>query len=163
MHYMDLLVDNPLCISFLCVCVCVCVCVWKSGVVRGGRWFPRARLKGGDHTYFYFRMDDNVDVDSVSVRDSSRRSSVFVNLLMPKETNVSSACEWTERTLVFFRFQFRRWSSGIKGRGGKAGRGRERMVPLLFHSMILPLIVAARVFLHLLFAFLFSLLLARFQ
>ena len=143
------------------------MCVWKSEVVRGGRWFPRARLKGGDHinSYFYFRMDDNVDVDSVSVRDSSRRSSVFVNLLMTKETNVSSACEWTERTLVFFRFQFRRWSSGIKGRGGKAGRGRERMVPLLSHSMILPLrlIVAAHAFLHIFLAFLFSLLLVRFH
>ena len=142
------------------------MCVWKSGVVRGGRWFPRARLKGGDQTYFYFRMDDNnVDVDSVSVGDSFRRSSVFVNLLMTKETNVSSACEGTEGTLVFFGFRFRRWSSGVKGRGGKAGRGREKMVPLLFHSMILPLrlIIAARAFLHIFLAFLFSLLLARFQ
>ena len=53
----------------------------------------------------------------------------------------------------------------IKGRGGKAGRGRERMVPLLSHSMILPLrlIVAAHAFLHIFLAFLFSLLLARFQ
>ncbi len=108
---------------------------------------------------FYFRMDDNVDVDS----DSSRRSSVFVNLLMTKETNVSSAREGTEGTLVFFRCRFRRWSSGVKGRGGKAGRGRERMVPLLFHSMILPLIVAARVFLHIFLAFTFSLFLARFH
>ena len=140
------------------------MCVWKSEVVRGGRWFPRARLKGGDQTYFYFRMDDNnVDVDSVSVGDSFRRSSVFVNLLMTKETNVSSACEGTEGTLVFFGFRFRRWSSGVKGRGGKAGRGRERMVPLLSHSMILPLIVAARVFLRIFLAFLFSLFLARFH
>ena len=129
-----------------------------------GEWFPRARLKGGDQTYFYFRMDDNnVDVASVSVRDRYRRSSVFVNFLMTKETNVSSAREGTEGTLVFFRCRFRRWSSGVKGRGGKAGRGRERMVPLLFHSMILPLIVAAHVFLHIFLAFLFSLLLARFQ
>ena len=129
-----------------------------------GEWFPRARLKGGDHTYFYFLTDDkNVDVDSVSVGDRYRRSSVFVDLLMTKETNVSSACEGTEGALVFFGFRFRRWSSGIKGRGGKAGRGRERMVPLLSHSMILPLIVAAHVFLHILFAFLFSLLLAQFQ
>ena len=112
-----------------------------------------------------FLFPDNVDVASVSVGDSFRRSSVFVNLFMPKETNVSSACEGTEGALVFFRCRFRRWSSGVKGRGGKTGRGRERMVPLLFHSMILPLrlIIAAHVLLHIFFAFLFSLLLARFQ
>ena len=102
--------------------------------------------------------DNNVDVASVSVGGS-----VFVNHLMTKETNVSSACEGTEGTLVFFGFRFRRWSSGVKGRGGKAGRGRERMVPLLPHSMILPLIVAAHVFLLIFFVFLFSLFLARFH
>ena len=101
--------------------------------------------------------DNNVDVASVSVGDSYRRSSVF--LLMTKETEVSSG----EEAPVFFRFRFRGCSSGVNGRGGKAGRGRERMVPSLSHSMILPLIVAARAFLHIFFAFLFSLLLARFQ
>ena len=91
-----------------------------------GEWFPRTRLTGGDHTYFYFRMDDNnVDVASVSVGDSYRRSSVLVNFLVTKETNVSSACEGTEGALVFFRCRFRRWSSGVKGRGGKAERGRK--------------------------------------
>ena len=65
-----------------------------------------------------------------------------MNLLMPKETNVSSACKGTEGTLVFFRCRFRRWGSG---RGGNAWRGRERMVPLLFLSMIHPLIVAASI------------------
>ena len=47
------------------ISIYICVCVWKGEVVRGGRWFPRARLKGGDHinSSFYFRMDDNnVDV-----------------------------------------------------------------------------------------------------
>ena len=127
------------------ISMCVCVC-GRAKWFKEGEWFPRARLKGGDHTYFYFRMDDNnVDVDSVSAGDSFRRSSVFVNFLLPKETNVSSACEWTEGTLVFCRFRFRRWSSG---RGGNAGRGRERMVPSLSHSMILPLLIAAHVILH---------------
>ena len=137
--------------------------MWKSEVVRGGGMVSvsETERRRSYQFLFYFRMDDNVDVDS----DSSRRSSVFVNLLMTKETNVSSACEWTEGTLVFFRFRFRRWSSGVKGRGGKAGRGRERMVPLLSHSMILPLrlIVAAHAFLHIFLAFPFSLLLVRFQ
>ena len=70
--------------------MCVCVCVSQSGVVRG------VRRKGRDHTHFYFLIDDNnVDVASVSVGDRCRRSSVFVSLLMTKETNVSSACEGT--------------------------------------------------------------------
>ena len=135
------------------------MCVWKREVVRGGGMVSvsETERRRSYQFLFYFRMDDNVDVDS----DSSRRSSVFVNLLMTKETNVSSACEGTEGTLVFFRFRFRGWSSCVKGRD--AGRGRERMVPLLFHSMILPLIVAACVLLHIFFAFLLYLLFARFQ
>ena len=68
-----------------------------------------------------------------------------MSLLMTKETNMGSACEGTEGTLVFLRFRFRRWGSG---RGGNAGRGRERMVPSLSHSMILPLLIAAHVILH---------------
>ena len=141
------------------MCVCVCVC-------RRAEWFEKwgegmISTSGG---IIPILMDDNnVDVASVSVGDRCRRSSVFVNLLMTKETNVSSACEGTEGALVFFGFRFRRWSSGVKGRGGKAGRGRERMVPLLSHSMILPLIVAARLFLHIFLAFTFSLFLARFH
>ena len=69
-----------------------------------------------------FLFPDNVDVASVSVGDSYRRSSVFVDLLMTKETNVSSHVNGQRGHWYSFGFGF---EDGARAREEAARLGVE--------------------------------------